>query len=50
MKNIKNKKLCFKLNTKPEKIAAAIALSTAAAIIFDEKKKKLSILKNIKIF
>lgn len=41
MKDIKNKKFSFKLNTKPEKIAAAIALSTAAAIIFDEKKKKI---------
>lgn len=41
MKEIKNKKISFKLNTKPEKIAATIALSTAGAIIFDQKKKKI---------
>lgn len=36
-----NKNTYFKLSTKPEKIVAASALSLAAAIIFDEKKKKI---------
>ncbi len=41
LKNSKNKKLKLKLNTKPEKITATIALSAASAIIFDQKKKKI---------
>ena len=39
--NNKQSKFTFKLNSKPEKIIMATALSVAGAIIFDEKKKKL---------
>lgn len=36
----KDKSFYFKLNTKPEKIIAGLALSIATAILFDENKKK----------
>lgn len=38
---IKNKRIYLKVNTKPEKIAVAAALSAACALIFNEKKKKI---------
>lgn len=44
---IKNKRIYLKVNTKPEKIAVAAALSTACALIFNEKKKKIKLPKNI---
>lgn len=41
LNKIKNKRIYLKLNTKPEKIAVVTALSTACALIFDQKKKKI---------